>query len=119
MATHIGHKIMEGIIGHNLIKTECAHDSSHGCVTVWSSGAAEQIEAMAVQSPHPEGPCFDCGGENVTWFAPNEIWNAVVRSGDKPDVMLCPLCFIRRAERAGYNKDAWRIAPEFFSGKVA
>lgn len=38
---------MEGIINGNLLRAECAHDPEHGCITTWSSGAAEQIEALA------------------------------------------------------------------------
>jgi hypothetical protein len=58
---------------------------------------------------HPEDSCQECGRPNVVWFAPNEIWNATDTGHD----ILCPVCFIKRAEAAGFNKSAWRIAPEF------
>jgi len=45
---NIGQKIMEGIVATNLVHGVCAESKEHGCVCVWSSGAAEQIEAMAV-----------------------------------------------------------------------
>lgn len=59
-----------------------------------------------------ESTCDECGRENVCWFAPSEIWNAAARDKDGSDPMLCPVCFIKRAERAGFNGAAWRIAPE-------
>lgn len=43
----IGEQIIDQIISGTLFTTRCSHDESHGCVTVWSSGAAEQIEATA------------------------------------------------------------------------
>jgi hypothetical protein len=64
------------------------------------------------EEEHPEATCEECGRENVTWFAPNPLWNLVVRDKDKADPMLCPLCFIRRAEKAGFNRDAWAVWPE-------
>lgn len=67
-----------------------------------------------IEAGHPEAVCEECGCKNVTWFAPSDIWNAVVRTLYRnPDPMLCPTCFIRRAEAAGYNADPWKVAPEF------
>lgn len=67
-------------------------------------------------TPHPEDLCAECGGPNVVWFAPNDLWNAVMRDGDRgnPDLVgiVCPVCFIRRAERAGHRPPAWRVEPE-------
>jgi hypothetical protein len=58
---------------------------------------------------HPELRCEKCGGDNVTWFAPNELWNAVNGS---PNGIMCPLCFIRTAEAKGFNTAAWRVDQE-------
>jgi hypothetical protein len=56
-----------------------------------------------------EGICKNCASAYVTWFTENEIWNtAVPESG-----MLCPNCFLARAERAGIADSAWKIVPEF------
>lgn len=44
---NIGQKIMQGIIDGRLAVAKCASDPDHACIIVWSSGAAEQIEALA------------------------------------------------------------------------
>lgn len=49
---------------------------------------------------------------------PSGIWNKVARR-DGADPMLCPVCFIMRAERAGFDKSAWRVEPEFPSMRTA
>jgi uncharacterized protein (DUF1786 family) len=43
----IGERIIDEIIKGTLLTGKCAHDDEHGCVIVWSSGAAEQIEAIS------------------------------------------------------------------------
>lgn len=58
---------------------------------------------------HPESKCERCGGPNFTWFAPNEIWNAVMPDAD----IVCPVCFATEAARKGFDKDAWKLTPEF------
>ena len=61
----------------------------------------------------PEDICEECGRENPVWFAPSEIWNKAVREQcEDADLMLCPMCFIKRAEAVGFNTRAWRVAPE-------
>lgn len=60
--------------------------------------------------------CQSCGQPNPCWFAANEIWNRVVpeRSG-----VLCPSCFIKRAELAGVGtKDAWKLVPVELRGNA-
>lgn len=71
---------------------------------------------LPIASDHPEAICDDCGGANVVWFAPSEWWNRVVRR--PPDIghpggdpMLCPRCFILRAEVMGICL-VWQVAPE-------
>lgn len=62
--------------------------------------------------PQPELPeliCERCGGPNVTWFAPNEVWNRVVGS---PNGIWCPGCFISHAEANGFDDRAWKVEPE-------
>lgn len=58
-------------------------------------------------------PCEDCGCQMLAWFAPNMIWNRVIGGPDAqydPGGVLCPSCFIKRAERAGII-DIWKVAP--------
>ena len=68
-------------------------------------------------SPKPQEPeiCQHCHQAYACWFAPNEIWNLVI-----PDRvgMLCPNCFLNRAEHAAINLGCWKIAPEFY-GKAS
>lgn len=59
---------------------------------------------------HPEATCEDCQGPNVTWFAPSWVWNIATR--DMRLLILCPVCFIRRAEEAGITPTSWVIQPE-------
>jgi hypothetical protein len=84
------------------------------------SHAAEQVASVVrrkfaaapsseTPTPHPEDTCQQCGGPNIVWFAPNEVWNAVM-----PDDggILCPACFVKAAVRAGVDPVSWRVTPE-------
>lgn len=42
-----GQRIIDAIITGKLCHASCAHDPNHGCIVVWSSGSAEQIDALA------------------------------------------------------------------------
>lgn len=46
----LGQQIIEAIISGSLCHATCAHDASHGCVVIWSSGAAEQIDALVASA---------------------------------------------------------------------
>ncbi len=59
-----------------------------------------------------EAICDDCNGPNVTWFAPNDLWNRAAREPDGTDPMLCPRCFIIRAKAVGIKGSAWFVVPE-------
>lgn len=64
--------------------------------------------AAAGETDHPEALCNRCGLKNVIgWSAPNELWNRVVGS---PNGILCPQCFVQRAERVG-ERGPWTLAP--------
>lgn len=66
-----------------------------------------------ISPEHPEAKCEDCGGANVVWHTPSPIWNKVCRpEGYRCDPMICPTCFIIRAEKAGVQPTSWRVAPE-------
>jgi hypothetical protein len=62
--------------------------------------------ADAPRPAHPEDRCERCGGPNIVWHAPNELWNRY--AGDHS--ILCPVCFARLADAAGGRK-IWRLAP--------
>lgn len=59
--------------------------------------------------------CQDCEIENPVWFAASPLWNAVMggpeANGD-PGGIVCPNCFIVRAEAAGQKPTAWELRPE-------
>jgi hypothetical protein len=58
--------------------------------------------------------CDDCGDAFHSWFAPNLLWNLVIggkEAKDDPGGLLCPNCFIGRAEIVGISPSAWKIEP--------
>lgn len=62
--------------------------------------------------------CERCGRRHgVVWFAPSEIWNAVMREGDrgKPDEygMCCPICFMQLADERGVGSGMWEVRAEY------
>lgn len=65
---------------------------------------------VPIANGHPEATCDDCGGKNVIWFAPSEMWNKVARRPDG-EPMLCPRCFILRAEAMGIH-EVWMVTPD-------
>lgn len=63
-----------------------------------------------------DGPCQDCGGENVCWFTDNVLWNTVMGGPDQhddPGGIVCVTCFVVRAHAAGLNPPAWRLLAEW------
>lgn len=63
---------------------------------------------------HPEDFCDDCGRRNIAWFVVNDAWNRVIRRGldaasRPPDPMLCPSCFVLRAEAQGEPVSVWEL----------
>lgn len=83
---------------------------SPGTVERIRNETLDRIDGPIVDTDHPEAFCQDCHRPNAVWFAPNEIWNSVNAEGNG---ILCPVCFIRKAEAAGI-KGPWRIQPEFY-----
>ena len=47
-----------------------------------------------IEPDHPEAFCERCGGANVCWHAPNDLWNRVARRPGQRDLMICPRCFV-------------------------
>ena len=59
--------------------------------------------------PHPEDTCEKCGGPNITWFVASPLWNKYAR---ERYCIVCPLCFAKMAEDAGFVPTAWQLVPE-------
>jgi hypothetical protein len=111
------------------VPTESRPTISALCEAVDNSGRTDWVhkervkfairEAYAAASssllpvPTQEGICQDCGREYGVWFAPNEIWNLVIpeRVG-----ILCPICFMTRADHAAISFTGWELRPENFAG---
>jgi hypothetical protein len=53
---------------------------------------------------------------DVVWFAPSDVWNRVMRGGDRGNLdrysFCCPICFIQLAEEAGVESTGWLVTPE-------
>jgi hypothetical protein len=62
----------------------------------------------------PETMCRCCLGPNVTWHAPNELWNRVMRKegeGSEPyNGLICLACFASLAEQDGVDV-IWQLQP--------
>lgn len=75
--------------------------------------------APAPLPPPQEGSCQDCGCSYGVWFAPNDVWNFVMADyeGEKkrPSV-ICPTCFIKRADEEGVDCTGWELRPENLRG---
>lgn len=61
--------------------------------------------------------CMVCGVEHPVWYAPNDIWNAVMRWPDGREAsekipFICPTCFVIEAERRGIKGAAWQLTIE-------
>jgi hypothetical protein len=65
-------------------------------------------------------PCEDCGGDNIKWFTLNVVWNEVreaqERFGSEAASIVCPTCFVVRADAAGYDVRSWLLLPTWASG---
>lgn len=59
---------------------------------------------------HPEDFCVDCGRRNISWHVNSPMWNKLVREPVGHDPMICPACFVLRAEKQGVMA-TWEIAP--------
>jgi len=67
-------------------------------------------------SGHPEDCCHRCGDKNLkSWYADNDVWNAVMRPGPGPELfdgIVCPICFTEIAAQKGIKPTAgaWRLS---------
>jgi len=64
---------------------------------------------------HPEHYCDECGDPNVSWSVAPEHWTeamgAPAGSGEGPNPVLCPVCFVRRWERVTGLTASWDMEP--------
>jgi hypothetical protein len=58
--------------------------------------------------------CQLCDTEYPVWFAPNKLWNSVMRDPDGADkyAFVCMNCFAKEAEKKGIKPTAWRLGTE-------
>lgn len=57
--------------------------------------------------------CEICNTDYPVWFAPNKLWNKVMRGGEVEKYnFVCMDCFAREAEEQGIIPTAWRLTPE-------
>lgn len=66
-----------------------------------------------------DGPCQECGISYPPWFADHAIWNYVMSGGTsarEQGGMLCPRCFMLRAEPHYAFRLVWRLTISDRSG---
>lgn len=71
------------------------------------------MSGLAAAKTPEEGVCELCNVEYGVWFAPNPIWNKIMRHPDGKEVsekynFVCPNCFIRTAEALGIHR-VWEL----------
>lgn len=75
---------------------------------------ADESTMEDVIQPHPEDCCDECGRPNIVWWAASDRWNHAMgrKPGEAPNPILCPVCFVRRWERATGLRATWRVEPD-------
>ena len=61
-----------------------------------------------------EGVCEVCNEDYPIWFAPNPLWNRIMRHPDGREAsqkihFICPRCFIKQAEALGKAPRVWEL----------
>ncbi|WP_155738154.1 hypothetical protein [Sphingobium yanoikuyae] len=72
--------------------------------------STEPAPAQPVAGAAKAERCRCCGHENMSWYAPSPLWNAVMRGGDingDPiyEDIVCAACFISIASKSGIASD--------------
>ena len=82
--------------------------------------AATTCKGASPALPPRELHCEDCDRDYVVWFAPNDLWNRVVRAKypDGPDPFLCPTCFTVRADKDGVKYTAFEVRVENLNARA-
>ncbi len=85
---------------------------AHNGPDPWDAPApamTQDTEAMGVELLS----CMDCRTPVISWRAPNALWNLVMggpEANDDPGGIVCPNCFLIRAEAAGISPAAWLVS---------
>lgn len=80
--------------------------------------APSEYDTPNTQSESPrECLCMVCSQEYPVWYAPNDLWNVVMRTPDGREAsekvpFICPLCFTKEAERQGVHPTVWKLTAE-------
>lgn len=69
-----------------------------------------KLKILEGNDNHPENKCEKCGGRNITWHADSDVWNEVARKDGWG--ILCPICFVKLAEKKGIIPTAWKLSQE-------
>lgn len=77
----------------------------------------EASPSLGMGEAHGDRKCDACHRANPVWFAPSPLWNLVIggpEATDDPGGVLCPICFIEKAEAAGIMPatGAWLVTKE-------
>jgi hypothetical protein len=98
---------------HEFTPKESRSDICAGCGGLRITPAhGYDLERAALSAPAAspelrELLCQKCGRDYPVWFAPNELWNKVVRDGEH---FLCMDCFALLAESRGVSTEAWMLS---------
>lgn len=83
------------------------HKEQPGAFRLWCMDLYDRFIGWFNRS-HPEDYCDLCGRSNVIWFTDNDLWNAVMEVNYYRGIIVCPICFIKEAERQGVDK-VWKV----------
>lgn len=56
------------------------------------------LKDISLKYKHPEDYCHICLGDNILWYAENDLFNKVNGSGNG---IMCPKCFLKMASDKG------------------
>lgn len=67
-----------------------------------------------------EGVCDVCRCAYPVWFAPNALWNKIMRRADGSDIypFICLNCFAHIAENEGHKPTAWMLVEEPWDDEI-
>lgn len=79
-----------------------------------SSWPVAEVEYALRSREDAEMWCDRCERRHgVVWCAPSDLWNLVMREGDrgKPDEFnfCCPICFMQLADERGVGNRMWDV----------
>ena len=99
---------------NSLVKRLCMRNDKHTQEILQLKAQVQNIEQQLIgDKEHPENWCHLCGGKNINWYADNDLWNEVIPSDMKPSSqIICPICFVKLAEKKGIILTAWRLSKE-------